>query len=616
MYPDAAPALCSRCETHCYLPEVRTSRWLDDEDAPRVLSAMTVDGNARRERALAEIDGIFAGLTYLEKLGDTQVLQDSQTSRNLCDFGEILDGIRPDSFGILEEGMIPNEITLPNFEELGLPCVSEEEIPTDEIKQAWSGLRGLRKGLEHQHQRLKSIASEASSKNIQKLEQAFTSPRRMGEMGILAYRDVLDFVVPHTLAEIVAFTSVSYVISNLLLQRGRIAETDIFSGSSRWGDCITDVEDRKAFASFASKMWPLEHFRTADDSGKRSGQDEDKDLHHFRTKRPRFEDNSSLRSFSPQSSPNPVGQGSSSKEIRDAALFTSHGLGMLSETMPPLTYDQQHFSEIENLVGDVMDITDQTSEEYDFSQFLSLFGDPCRAVGGPGQHNDHFSFCPGVDPKSREYYWSGLALDEIPSQTFSPMSDPHILPQSPLPAKECPLIGTDDHAVKRSTINFECFNRDGDTAIFKLRDTPMFLAVLAFSQDTGEVFYRLSGCGKTVQATRSSSAYTHERSKAEKRLRKGLFDPMKKSGSGNVVFLALLSVAKNFVILGSLGTFEQVQDYLVAISREVIEPGREHEMFIRWVYSCSSSHPSGTDAYVASDKKTAQGHCSSATETL
>ena len=87
---------------------------------------MAVDGSARRERALAEIDGMFAGLTYIEKLGDSQEdFQYIRTFRKYCDLG----GFLPVSFGTLKEGIIPNEITP---EELGAQCVSEEEIPTDE----------------------------------------------------------------------------------------------------------------------------------------------------------------------------------------------------------------------------------------------------------------------------------------------------------------------------------------------------------------------------------------------------------------------------------------------------------------------------------------------------
>ncbi|KAL2882824.1 hypothetical protein SGCOL_001513 [Colletotrichum sp. CLE4] len=265
------------------LQEERVQAWINDDTALHPLSAMAIDGSERRQRALAEVDGMFAGLTYLEKvcLGDVQ--EESQREPS---------GTNNDHFGAFIEDTC--DISPTDFQHMEAQYVSEVEMRTNEIKRAWSGLRGLRKGLEHQHQRLKSIASEASSTNIQKLSQAYANPKTMGEMGILVYRDMLDFVIPDTLVEVVAFTSVSYVISGLLFQRGRVAKTDILSGLQRWGDCITNVDDRKAFASFALKMWPPEHLRTTDDIGKRSGQDDDKDSHHHRAKRSRLEDNGPL----------------------------------------------------------------------------------------------------------------------------------------------------------------------------------------------------------------------------------------------------------------------------------------------------------------------------------
>ncbi|KAK2055804.1 hypothetical protein LY76DRAFT_607433 [Colletotrichum caudatum] len=233
---------------------------------------------------------------------------------------------------------------------------------------------------------------------------------RNGYLGI--YRDVLDFVLPDTLAEVVAFTSVSYVISDLLFQRGRMAETDILSGLQRWGDCIANVDDRKAFGLFALEMWPLEHLRAVDslkNGGGKEPKDDDKYSHHSRSS----------------------------------------------------TYDHQPLMESTQLDFDVMGILNQSHEEYDFSQLLPLLGNQSARAS----------------------------------------------------------VGSE--AVKPSIINFRCFNRDSDTAIFKLRDTPMFLIVLAFSEDTGDFFYRLSGC-----------AYAGERSKAERKLQKEVFDPMKESESG------------------------------------------------------------------------------------
>ncbi|KAG7060474.1 fructose-bisphosphate aldolase class-II [Colletotrichum scovillei] len=430
--PGTGAARASKREA-LHLCNERLGHWLGDEDGPLTLSAMAIGGSARRQRALAEVDGMFAGLTYLNKVGDSQ--EDIR-----------YDSTFPGFSWTLEESILHSDITDLDLEELGAKC-AKEEIRTNEIRRAWSGLRDLRKGLEQQHYQLRGVAfEEENSTKIQELLlNNYTSPRRMGEIGILAYRDVLDFVVPDTLAEVVAFASVSYVISNLLLQRGRIAETDVLSGLQRWGGCISNEMDRHTFALLASKMWPLEHLRTADDIEKRSGQDDDQDSHYLRAKRSRLEDDDAPLPLGFQPFQSIAGQGSSSKEMRDAALLTSQGLEMLSEKSPIAACNQQHSVDIENFGGDVMNITDQTSEEYDFSQLLSLLGDTSGAVGGPGQHND--SLCPsGLDPKSSDYYWTGLSLDHIPSQTFSPMDDPHIRQQSPPPAEGCPSFSTDDPA--------------------------------------------------------------------------------------------------------------------------------------------------------------------------
>ncbi|GKT97676.1 hypothetical protein Ct61P_15526 [Colletotrichum tofieldiae] len=561
------------------LHDKRLSRFFD-EDGPILLNAMAVEGNERRQRALAEVDGMFAGLTYLDKLGDTPELthQDYPKLQRTFVNSDLLQCMGHHS---IEPGInFQADIVYADLEELEASCTPESDDDvrtwkrprqadsTDGIKRAWSGLQSLRKGLEHQHRRLKSIASSASSTNIRKLSEAYGSPKRMGEMGILSYRDVIDFVVPDTLAEVVAFASVSYVISDLLFQRGRIAQTDILSGLQRWGDCITNIDDRKAFGLFALEMWPLEHLRAMDDVKNSAREDDDKDSHHLRSNHPIAEKYVSSHPMDVQSTKGAIGEGSSSMNIREAALFNSRELEMLSETLPASMYDQQPSNESAQLGFDVVDILDQSHEEFDFSQFSALFDNKSVTLGGPPKHNDYLPPAPGVDPREMEYYRYNTdpLRDHVPSETFSPMGDPHIIP-APSPTSDKELASVGWEVVKRNIINFECFNRDSDTAVFKLRDTPMFLAVLAFSRDTGDFFYRLSGCGKTVQCTKRGSAYADERSKAERKLRKEVFDPMKKSESANVAFLALLSVAEKFVVLGSLGTLEDVQGYLVGVSR-------------------------------------------------
>ena len=77
----------------------------------------------------------------------------------------------------------------------------------------------------------------------------------------------------------------------------------------------------------------------------------------------------------------------------------------------------------------------------------------------------------------------------------------------------------------------------------------------------------LSGSGMTAARSRTGSGGANERSKIERRLRREFFDPLKKTGADDDEFLALLAVAKKFVVLGLFGTKVEVQDYLVAISK-------------------------------------------------
>nr|XP_036581373.1 uncharacterized protein CTRU02_08423 [Colletotrichum truncatum]KAF6789724.1 hypothetical protein CTRU02_08423 [Colletotrichum truncatum] len=102
--------------------------------------------------------------------------------------------------------------------------------------------------------------------------------------------------------------------------------------------------------------------------------------------------------------------------------------------------------------------------------------------------------------------------------------------------------------------------------------------------DTGDYFFLLSNRGATVTCQKTGSGYASSRSKAERKLRKEFFKPLKKAMASNESFLALLSVAKKFVVVGSLSTLEEVQDYLLALSTQLISP-EDHVSFVRWIFN-------------------------------
>lgn len=53
---------------NCCLDRYRLQKWLDDPKGPLGLSANVLQLSEQRKRALAEIDGIYAGLTFLNKV--------------------------------------------------------------------------------------------------------------------------------------------------------------------------------------------------------------------------------------------------------------------------------------------------------------------------------------------------------------------------------------------------------------------------------------------------------------------------------------------------------------------------------------------------------------------
>jgi hypothetical protein len=123
----------------------------------------------------------------------------------------------------------------------------------------------------------------------------------------------------------------------------------------------------------------------------------------------------------------------------------------------------------------------------------------------------------------------------------------------PLPPLTPPTRG-------RRPFEFQITDKLSDCAATNLQNTPMFVSVSVFAKDASECFYLLSGSGMTAAHSRTGSAHANQRPKTERKLRETFFGPLKKTGTDNACFLALLAVAKKFVVLGSLGTGEEVLD--------------------------------------------------------
>jgi hypothetical protein len=216
-----------------------------------------------------------------------------------------------------------------------------------------------------------------------------------------------------------------------------------------------------------------------------------------------------------------------------------------------------------SLEEDALNLTVLTGEEFDFSLLRHLSGSDTYVPPKGIDPRDLSNFCapdqpiPGYNPSL--FLSPGLG-DRPPTPTQAShgcQTEPLSPPPASISSASC------DQTLYRFPITDEVF----DCKAINLRNTVTFLAVLAFASNSGDGFYLLSGSGKTVARNRTGFAWARERSKTERRLRREFFDPLKTAGADDTGFLALLAVAKKFVVLGLLGTEVEVQDYLIAISK-------------------------------------------------
>jgi hypothetical protein len=241
------------------------------------------------------------------------------------------------------------------------------------------------------------------------------------------------------------------------------------------------------------------------------------------------------------STPLPSGQGDIIGLFQHAAPVVPPGIDLLFENLPGTSqFEIPSANPEEDLLYRF---------ERDLSSPLSDFD--CGDDGHLAQK--------GNDPKENNYFvdpnepipWYNQSLHSYP---------PNQAITLPLPAPTSPTRG-------RRPFEFQITDKLPDCAATNLQNTPMFLSVSVFAKDTSECFYLLSGSGKTAAHSRTGSAHASQRSKTERKLRKTVFGPLKKTGTDNTSSLALLAVAKKFVVLGLLWTGEEVLDYLFKISK-------------------------------------------------
>ncbi|KAK3296691.1 uncharacterized protein B0H64DRAFT_390091 [Chaetomium fimeti] len=563
-------------EPDWWLRSYRIESYFADRDSPFAFPCdrFRIYSDEPRNRAIAEIDGVAAGLTFLDKLEN---LIDVFPERGLrggssaTDLGLNNDDPYPKDLDIhgddhqcaLIHGSI--QVDLPAEPNLDESFGSEPDLDfpvekTGDVGKAWRGLGSLRRGMKAEFRRFNEVASRAASTTMSRLRSKFPSSRALADCGTLVYRDVLDGLCPSTLEEIFAFASLSHAMSRILVRQKRMEDAQVLLGVQRWRDCIGNVDEKSVFDTLASEMWPSSCMFSTQPERAASG------------------------SLS-QAIPGLEGLDNTSQFLKKAANITATEMGHIpgdvshtGDTGPPPS----------SLEDDVLNITERTAEEFNFSQ-LCRFGDGDPYLRPMNIEPRELSKSCGPDQPIPGYnppHFHRPPLGGHSPASNQPPSDCHTSPVS----SSLPSSSSCGQRFYRFPVTDEVF----DCKAINLRNTVTFLAVLAFASDWGDGFYLFSGSGKTAAHNRTGSAWARERSKTERKLRREFFDPLKKVGTDDAGFLALLAVAKRFVVLGLLGTKDEVQDYLIAISKEFLTCGDRQAKFARWVLLGQS--PSSTAA--------------------
>jgi hypothetical protein len=246
------------------------NRWSFARGATKANNEANGRAMAELTEALAEVDGLFAGISYLEKLEPESEEPPPSPSARSENANNYSTSTPPDSpwFGHLN-------IDLPHLE----PSLNSEERSKTEARHLrnylnsklvdsndnsrrlprnsqWATLRSLRKASMYHHHQFVKLTADSPSQEIRKLRKSYVTAKKMLETGIQTFRDVLHNQIPTTLMEIFAFASLSYIISKTLHAKGHLDESEVLSGLLDWRAAIVEEKEKLAFDQIAKLLWP------------------------------------------------------------------------------------------------------------------------------------------------------------------------------------------------------------------------------------------------------------------------------------------------------------------------------------------------------------------------
>ncbi|KAF8847515.1 hypothetical protein BDZ45DRAFT_681848 [Acephala macrosclerotiorum] len=554
------------------------SRWSFARGATKATHRAKGQSMTELTEALAEVDGLLAGVNYLERLEPESEetyfpsarSDDANNSLPLNSakdswLGHLtFDLPQLDASGSEERSKIEIR-NLRNIlnDKLINSNDSSRQIPRE---SQWTTLRSLRMASRYHYNQFTKLTTDSTSADIRKLRKSYVTAKNMLDTGILTLRNVLHGQIPTTLVDIFAFASLSYVISKTLHSNGHIDQSDILSGILDWRAAIVDESERSAFDEIASRLWP-----------------EAKEIMHFIPIR--------RKELSPETAGLRLDKGetiSTSSSIHQEALDTgtsrpgeeyiSSGEDLLpspwAHEYPSIfqanTFPIPSLSEMQPPPGGLQDYAYQLVQEtgsrgdFMFSTWLNLDSTLPEDFMNPSLYQ---SMEPNTSPEGLNPSQTGYSIEteSAPSESSSPFpygfEEPSQAEQADQPSD--------------------------DSALHRLLNTPLFQVVFRFVirlSEVGDLLDVLSGRGLTSRKDGIKSAHLHPPWATFEFLHQAprhFFGPLHREVVQiDETFSGIVAMAEMFVRLGSLHTVREVENYIIAVGRYL---ARSYDLFSKLV---------------------------------
>ncbi|CAG9950580.1 unnamed protein product [Clonostachys rosea f. rosea IK726] len=504
--------------------------------ATRVGDAAQAADN-HRSKALAEIDGLFAGFQYLERTEGNQ--NSSARPFNASTF--MPDQVSFDDF----ERDLNGTIAQPDLADSNNLHQDEDRAADSEGQPSrcdWSSIRDVMEGSEHHWRSFQQLAEKLNLPAVNKIRNQYENPRGLREAGVFAFRETLSGAAPKDLKGVFAFASLSFVVSQLLCSRGRIAKQEILKGIKVWRDAIQDQEEREVFLKLAEELWPEAkvhfHFIPLNLTPKHLDR-----LHN-------------LSSFG-----NHYWQPQDEYAATSTAHFSEDQQGHTSQLASNVDSNAPESFNILPTHGSFTDqeYAIQLLEEYDglpMCEQVTRMTDCTRELWRWHESSFHLSNDSGS-------IGATATPDHLPLRDGLSLTN-NTSGKPPDPGHDPPDAPTCE----------------------QLQSTAVFCAVSTYLFNFSRFFYLLSGGGLSAKSLHSIKAFNVENTYLKDNILDMYLEPLKNNGiTLSSQSLAIWAVARKFVKLGCLQSVQEVQDYLMTVGREILPTGQPFTQFSRWVYS-------------------------------